>query len=165
MATEREEARYQIRRRQTEEYLLTDLIGAETLEERALAVVVVWAGVERVKLKEEISLTRAHINELLTLWANFNVPDDEYNTIAIDHLANPERRRYLRDENNLLIAQKQDLLDITSFIATPLNRCHRQLLRLKLHVVIPAAHPEWTVPYPQWEDGIDPARFIPRPRW
>ena len=63
------------------------------------------------------------------------------------------------------ISTKWNLLDITSFIATPLNRCHRQLLRLRLHVVIPAAHPEWTVPYPQWEDGIDPARTIPRPRW
>ena len=150
MATEREEARYQIRRRQTEEYLLTDLIGAETLEERALAVVVVWAGAERVRLREEISLTRAHINELLTLWVNFNVPDDIYNSLCIYHLVGDwERRQYLRDENDLLNTQKQNLRDITSFIATPLNRCHRRLLRLRLHVVIPAAHPERTVSRPR----------------
>ena len=98
-------------------------------------------------------------------WVNFNVHNDEYNAICIYRLTDPERRRYLRDENDLLNTQKQNLLDITSFIATPLNRCHRQLLRLKLHVVIPAAHPEWTVPYPQWEDGINPTRTIPRPRW
>ena len=86
MATERDGARYQIRRRQTEGYLLTDLIGAETLGERALAVAVVWAGVERVKLKEEISLTRAHINELLTLWVNSNVHNGDLNAICIYRL-------------------------------------------------------------------------------